>query len=163
MVSIRDIYGLATVRRDNMGSTTAMGNKLVGRFWSWLWSKMARALQYLLSSEQPNRKTIFLPPPLAPLGYRRSRYKQPVDSDTDYVKTLFVVKTKMEHRAGQPPELSFEEGDMIAVTKFKESEPYWSGIRLPKDRLDRWWDKILAKDANTYEQGTFPRDLVALP
>jgi len=31
------------------------------------------------------------------------------------------------------------------------------------ERLDRWWDKIPLKDANTYAQGKFPRNLVELP
>lgn len=52
---------------------------------------------------------------------------------------------------------------MIAVTKFKASDSEWSGLRLPKERLDRWWEKVPAREAEGYAQGTFPRDLVELP
>lgn len=69
----------------------------------------------------------------------------------------------MEHRTEQPQGLNFDAGDMIAVTKCKEPDLYWSGMLLPKERLSRWWQKILVKDAATYDQGTFPRSLVEIP
>lgn len=52
---------------------------------------------------------------------------------------------------------------MIAVTKFKDSDSEWAGLRLPEERWGRWWEGVPVRDADKCARGTFPRDLVELP
>jgi len=60
--------------------------------------------------------------------------------------------------------MSFDEGDMIAVTAFSPKEHWWTGLLLDDERQNNWWEKIPVSDVPYLPgNGLFRRDLIQLP
>lgn len=61
-------------------------------------------------------------------------------------------------------ELGFNLGDIIAVTYFNKSEPYWSGILVDEKYASAWWEfeKLPYEDAISRPHGRFPSHAVCL-
>jgi len=52
------------------------------------------------------------------------------EPDIRYAKILFRVCAISDYYAQRPEEMSFDEGDMIAVTRFSPNECWWTGLLL---------------------------------
>jgi hypothetical protein len=62
-------------------------------------------------------------------------------------------------------DLNFEIGDMIAVTYFNKSEPFWLGVLLDENYRSVWWEfeELAFKEAILLPYGRFPSHAVRLP
>jgi len=81
-----------------------------------------------------------------------------------YARILFRVCATSDYHAQRPEEMSFDEGDMIAVTRFSPTECWWAGLLLDDHRQNNWWEQIPLSDVpNMPDNGLFRRDLTKLP
>jgi hypothetical protein len=96
-----------------------------------------------------------------------------------------LVCATSDYYAQRPEEMSFDEGDMIAVTRFSPNECWWTGLLLDDHRQNNCqcfllvqrknfvdtkhiyglgWEQIPLSDVpNMPDNGLFRRDLTKLP